>query len=144
MVVHLYSKFQLGNWCIFLLSQCPCLYSIEVYSGRTKNSGYLVSNIFDWTFYTVTSWHIHETHFILMCKEIFFLFDCWPKKKKFITVEQPPSSLKRLILFFCRKKKSTFFITLLHKKRASKFGFFSFNEERVLVQGKKKKVSIQN
>jgi hypothetical protein len=65
------------------------------------------------------------------------------EQKKFITVEQPPSSLKRLILFFAGRK-NYLVITLLHKKTASKFGFFSFNEERILVQSKKTKVSIQN
>ena len=79
-----------------------------------------------------------------MCKKVFFSYLSVDRtKKKVITVEQLFSSLKRLILSFAGRKKYLA-ITLLRKKEVSKFGFFSFKEEHILVQSKKTKVSIQN
>ncbi len=118
--------FILGNSYNFCASlNVPYVYNIRLHCDRTSSVGH---------FRTVTSLHIHATHFILMNKkDFFFLFECWPNKKKIITVEHLFSSLKGLILSFAGRKRCLT-ITHLHKQTANKFDlFFSFNVERILV-----------
>jgi hypothetical protein len=67
--------FILGNSCNFCASHhVPYVYNIRLHCERTRSIGH---------FRTVTSRRIHATHFMLMNKKVsFFLFECWPNKKK--------------------------------------------------------------
>ncbi len=140
MIVHLYSKFQLDNWCTFLLSQCPCLYSIGVYSERTKNSGYLVTNIFDWTFYTVTSRHIHGTHFILMCKEFFFPLWMLTEEKKVYYRRAVSFFLETTHSFFFAGRKKVLFLLLSYIRRErANLAFFHSTKNVFLYKVKRRR-----